>query len=856
MISSGEPGSPNGQELLAEFMKYGHQRPFEEIVRRYAGMVFNVCLRITKDKHDAEDATQAVFLTLALQAKRGAEIKALGPWLQQVGKRLALDLRRSKSRRKTREERHHDEQTLRRRSSDNALLSADMDEIKTILHEELHKLPTKYRLPLILHYFGGLSRDEMAAELKCKPSTLGVRIFRGREMLAGRLNGRGITIASSTFAAVMAFIIKSAISESMVRSTSHAASALAGGHDGMGLVSNQVIGLTRRAGGAMMIGKVKVAAAVLMLACTTFGGAKAFGMLPYIDVQQIITTQMQRLIRPLMQPFTMPMRVDSTPAAPLPHPAPLIALVKPEPLIAPQPVAESATNWRIEPFVKPVTLAIASAPPPSAAPIIAPPMSIHLQSAPPAPASVLAVAKNTSQPANSSSALVTAAAAAPRSPSASMAAAPATAVAMSSSSSGTAVLKSTSSGGSHTAQSDSSIAVMAAVPATELVVPATPPDILASAGDSTGSGSSAIAIPVTGPGGTSTRIFPVISTASSGAFDGAMWSPSYIANNNTVVASSGSQATYPAATPSTPSPVVHLSTTDGNVTQTNGVITGWGHVAMAGTLDISGQIIAEGFGADHTLDLSGFRTVHNSADNPAVGGRNGLFARDHGKLTLAVQKSADGSAVTWGEDPSDPQIDLVNSVRLNATAAAGEAPLACMSQISLLAVDRTDAPSLAGIIGVPIGLWQIDPAVGSLPSADLTIRYNDALVSELGGAESGVNLWELSSGSWQTVDPSTFVLDTTDHLVSGVATDFNYFAVTVPAGPATDISQILAHASAEIAPVADTVPEPAALGIMAMAAGLLLQRRRRWGGATAELKMDATAKARSRKDKREESRPL
>ena len=89
MVALGETTAQNGQELLAEFIQYGHQKPFEEIVRRYAGMVFNVCFRVTKDKHEAEDATQAVFLTLALQAKRGADIKALGPWLQQVAKAIS-----------------------------------------------------------------------------------------------------------------------------------------------------------------------------------------------------------------------------------------------------------------------------------------------------------------------------------------------------------------------------------------------------------------------------------------------------------------------------------------------------------------------------------------------------------------------------------------------------------------------------------------------------------------------------------------------------------------------------------------------------------------------------------------------
>ena len=63
--------------------------PFEEIVRRYAGMVFNVCLRVTKDKHDAEDATQAVFLTLAVQAKTANGVKYLAPWLQKVAQRLS-----------------------------------------------------------------------------------------------------------------------------------------------------------------------------------------------------------------------------------------------------------------------------------------------------------------------------------------------------------------------------------------------------------------------------------------------------------------------------------------------------------------------------------------------------------------------------------------------------------------------------------------------------------------------------------------------------------------------------------------------------------------------------------------------
>src|ERR1039458_7755740 len=213
-------------------------------------MVFNVCLRVTKDKHDAEGAAQAVFLTLAIQASRGTQVKALGPWLQQVAKRLSLDLRRSKSRRKVREEQHQVESEHRHNGNGDAFPQADLDEIKIILHEELNKLPSKYRLPLILHYFGGMSREEMAAALGCQASTPGVRIFCGRAMLAGRLNGRGINMSSGTFAVALTYTIHSAVSHAMISSTSYAASALAVGHDGIGLVSSRVIGLSRRAAAA------------------------------------------------------------------------------------------------------------------------------------------------------------------------------------------------------------------------------------------------------------------------------------------------------------------------------------------------------------------------------------------------------------------------------------------------------------------------------------------------------------------------------------------------------------------------------------------------------------------------------
>src|SRR5689334_1332132 len=144
-------------------------------------MVYGVCLRVTGDKHDAEDATQAVFLSLALQAKTAREITYVGPWLQKVAHRLALDVKKAKTRRKRREDklaeqaRHLANGNGHSNGNGNGngnghgngffggsahVNPADVpgsEELKSIMMEELNKLPAKYRMPLVLHYFGGLS---------------------------------------------------------------------------------------------------------------------------------------------------------------------------------------------------------------------------------------------------------------------------------------------------------------------------------------------------------------------------------------------------------------------------------------------------------------------------------------------------------------------------------------------------------------------------------------------------------------------------------------------------------------------------------------------------------------------------
>jgi RNA polymerase sigma factor (sigma-70 family) len=272
-----ETSGRSAQELLEEFEQTGHQGPFEEIVRRYSGMVYQVCYSITKNAHDAEDATQAVFLTLAAQRKLARNIKYVGPWLQQVAYRTSLDMRRSHKRRVAREERAG--QIARQDGKlEQAAPELGTDEMRGVLRDELDKLPTKYRLPLILHYFGGLSPTDISKEIGCKPKTLGVRLFRGRKMLRENLAGRGVFLSTSALALVMAELVRDSVADHFILSTSHAATRFAANASvqyGLttNIVSNQVLSLVRSTGRAMAMSKLKWSVAVALLGATAVSSA-------------------------------------------------------------------------------------------------------------------------------------------------------------------------------------------------------------------------------------------------------------------------------------------------------------------------------------------------------------------------------------------------------------------------------------------------------------------------------------------------------------------------------------------------------------------------------------------------------
>jgi RNA polymerase sigma factor (sigma-70 family) len=170
--------------LLEWFVRQRAETAFTALVRRHGPMVFSVCNRVLRHKQDAEDAFQATFLVLARKAERITKPELLANWLYGVAYRTALHARNRNAR-------------CRQRELEAASMTVppnqpeeDSRELTRLLDEELHRLPEKYRVPLVLCYLEGKTHQEAARLLGWPSGSMSSRLARGRAMLRDRLTGR------------------------------------------------------------------------------------------------------------------------------------------------------------------------------------------------------------------------------------------------------------------------------------------------------------------------------------------------------------------------------------------------------------------------------------------------------------------------------------------------------------------------------------------------------------------------------------------------------------------------------------------------------------------------------------------
>lgn len=181
------------EELLQRFLQSGDglaQEAFAALMRRHGPMVLGVCRHILGRHQDAEDAFQATFLVLARKAGSIRARNVLGRWLYEVAYRTAVRARVSAMRRQAHERQGAQMTVVATEDQGNA-----WEELRPVLHEELRRLPEKYRTPVVLCYLEGKTNEEAAKLLQWPVGTVKGRLSRARDMLRSRLDRRGVSLS-------------------------------------------------------------------------------------------------------------------------------------------------------------------------------------------------------------------------------------------------------------------------------------------------------------------------------------------------------------------------------------------------------------------------------------------------------------------------------------------------------------------------------------------------------------------------------------------------------------------------------------------------------------------------------------
>ncbi len=225
-------GSTEG-ELLDRFVIGRDGAAFEALVARHGPMVLGVCRQLLRDPNDVDDAFQATFLVLVRKAPTLRRRDLLGNWLYGVAYRVAARARsqaaRNFARITTDDPAVGSVDLAKCREQDESVTATLLaDDDGPLLHKELSVLPEKYRVPIVLCYFEGLTHDEAASRLGWPLGTVKGRISRARDLLRRRLTSRGMALSSTALAAQLAgFEAKAAVPGSLQISTLRSAQALA-----------------------------------------------------------------------------------------------------------------------------------------------------------------------------------------------------------------------------------------------------------------------------------------------------------------------------------------------------------------------------------------------------------------------------------------------------------------------------------------------------------------------------------------------------------------------------------------------------------------------------------------------------
>ena len=157
---------------------------FEEIVEAYQTPLFNVALRMLRNREEARDATQCAFVSAWGHLSGYEPRQRLASWLYRILRNEVLGrIRRRKAMTELNE--------ALADPGPGAESRAEAGETAVLLERALQVLTPELREVLVLKYWLDLSYEEMAERVGIPPKTVKSRLFTARQRLGAWLQRAG-----------------------------------------------------------------------------------------------------------------------------------------------------------------------------------------------------------------------------------------------------------------------------------------------------------------------------------------------------------------------------------------------------------------------------------------------------------------------------------------------------------------------------------------------------------------------------------------------------------------------------------------------------------------------------------------
>jgi RNA polymerase sigma-70 factor (ECF subfamily) len=190
------------EQELVELLRAGEEGAFDALLKRYQGKIYWLALSVTKNREDAEEVLQDVFLSVYQKIAKFDGRSAFGTWLYRITVNTALmKLRGRGPAQESFEEYlpqfsggHH--ARMVRDWTEGAEELIFRKERAQVVRQAIEALPPEYRVVLVLRDLEGLSNGEVADILDTSVAAVKARLHRARLALRGILE-RYVTEAKS-----------------------------------------------------------------------------------------------------------------------------------------------------------------------------------------------------------------------------------------------------------------------------------------------------------------------------------------------------------------------------------------------------------------------------------------------------------------------------------------------------------------------------------------------------------------------------------------------------------------------------------------------------------------------------------